>query len=71
MLHKIIKYLLFLNLDKLDKLDIFIISYTLIVLLGLYNPFSNKEHFLTYLFFDLSIPLLIMVGLIHSKNKYK
>ena len=68
MLHKIIKYLLFL---KLDKLDIFIISYTLIVLLGLYNPFSNKEHFLTYLFFDLSIPLLIMVGLIHSKNKYK
>ena len=68
MLYKIIKYLLFL---KLDKLDIFIISYTLIVLLGLYNPFSNKEHFLTYLFFDLSIPLLIMVGLIHSKNKYK
>ena len=68
MLHKIIKYLLFF---KLDKLDIFIISYTLIVLLGLYNPFSNKEHFLTYLFFDLSIPLLIMVGLIHSKNKYK
>ena len=68
MLHKIIKYLLFF---KLDKLDIFIIFYTLIVLLGLYNPFSNKEHFLTYLFFDLSIPLLIMVGLIHSKNKYK
>ena len=68
MLHKIIRYL---KLDKLDKLDIFIISYTLFILLGIYNPFSNKEHFLTYLFFDLSIPLLIMVALIHSKNKYK